>query len=71
MSPGPGTYEEKLVLKKKMPEYKIGTGKREDLAFAKQNEFKPAPDSYNPNTSLTKSQTSKWGFGTGKRPNIN
>jgi hypothetical protein len=55
---------------KKMPSYKIGTEGKDDLRFRKENEFKLGSGQYNPNYGLTKSSTSKWGFGTGKRPNL-
>ena len=53
--PGPGAYEVQMNgTIKNSPNLKIGTAKRDDLAFKKQSEFRQAPTIYNPKDSFTK-----------------
>ena len=69
--PGPGNYSpERDAGKKKEPAYKIGTEKRQDLAFKKQSEYQTAPGQYNPEYKTTKLQAAGWKIGTENRPSI-
>ncbi len=57
-------------MKKTAPQFKVGTAKRDDLEFRK-NQFKPSPNVYNPDVTSVKSKTASWGFGSSTRPKIN
>mmetsp|Transcript_13299 Transcript_13299/g.24985 ORF Transcript_13299/g.24985 Transcript_13299/m.24985 type:complete len:338 (-) Transcript_13299:2492-3505(-) len=64
ISLGPGAYNPKL--QDKAPEYKIGTGKREDFSKAKKL---PGPGQYDPKLAAQVSKATS--FGRGTRPPIN
>lgn len=65
-NPGPGRYESNLNTKRKSPEYKIGTSKRELLD--KETKSKPGPGTYYPDkVDYAKTKAPQWVFGKDER----
>ncbi len=50
--------------------YSIGTGARTDTSINRTAQIVPGAGTYEQSTDLKKSAP-KWGFGSGKRPNLN
>lgn len=67
--PGPGTYRfDANPIKKKQPEYRIGTARRDDMenVMRRTCDFPPA-NTYNPDYKTIKNRESSWGFGSSTR----
>ena len=50
--------------------FSMGKEKRPDVGKS-GNKFVPGPGNYTASTAFTTRQDPKWGFGSGKRPNLN